>query len=268
MTVKLYAWVRPLDIDKRLDHTWVTTYNNAGGPYNSLEEVAAAKQYYWMCWGDFHREGVPANPIATGEGELDLACCLVEPNADSRDEQAARGTIFTYAIDGVCHQLANQVLFATGINGHPPLTVKDARGYWLSSYLYETYGRQKTAWPDKVEQCTSAAISGEPKIMEAFAVAKKIDEFAENARSVLADDPALLEQLMALRGGAQMKLAEALPEAKILDADLLNAQNQKMFDEAAALLGPEKFERVFGVKAGERISLIDPDMVDARDRMT
>lgn len=267
MTVKFYAWVHPLSIDKRLDHTWVTTYNNAGGPYNSLAEVAAAGQYYWMCWGNFHPVGVPTDPIATGDGELNIATCLVEPNADSRDVQAARGTIFTYAIDGVCHQLANQALFATGINGHAPLTVKDARGYWLSSYLYETYGRQKTAWLDKVEHCTSAAIPGEPTTMEAFEMAKKIDEFADHAQSVLADDPALLEQFMALREVAQMQLAEALPEAPALDAHLLNAQNQKMFDEAAALLGPEKFEQVFGVKAGEKVNLVDPDMVDVRDRM-
>ena len=98
-------------------------------------------------------------------------------------------------------------------------------------------------------------------------MATKTDEFAKNAQSVLADDPALLAQLMALREGAQMQLARALPEAQALDADLLNAQNQAMFDEAAALLGPEKFERIFGFKAGEKISLIDPAMVDARDRM-
>jgi hypothetical protein len=266
MTVKFYAWVHPLSIDKRLDHTWVTTYDKSGGPYASLAEVAAAGQYYWMCWGDFHPEGVPAPPIATSDGELSIASCLVEPNADSRHVQAARGTIFTYAIDGVCHQLANQALFATGISGQPPQTVKDTRGYWLSSYLYGTYGRQKSAWLDKVKHCTSAATSGESTIMKAAAMATKTDEFAENAQSVLADDPALLEQLMALREGAQMQLAKALPEAQALDADLLNAQNQKMFDEAAALLGPEKFEQVFGFKAGEKINLVDPAMVDAGDR--
>lgn len=267
MTVEFYAWVRPLSIDKRLDHTWVTTYNNAGAPYDTLQEVVDAGQYYWMCWGDFHPEGVPASPIATGDGQLDLACCLVEPNADCRDVDAARGTIFTYGIDGVCHQLANQVLFATATNGHSPLTVKNARGYWLSSYLYETYGRQKTAWLNKVEHCTSAAISDEATIMEAYAMAEKIDEFADNAKSVLADDPDLLDQLMALRESAQLRLAAALPEAEALDAALLNKQNQEMFDEAAALLGPEKFKRVFGVNAGEAINLVDPAMVDVRDRM-
>jgi hypothetical protein len=188
-------------------------------------------------------EGVPAPPIAAGDGELSIASCLVEPNADSRHVQAARGTIFTYAIDGVCHQLANQALFATGISGQPPQTVKDTRGYWLSSYLYGTYGRQKSAWLDKVKHCTSAATSGETTIMKAAAMSTKTDEFAENAQSVLADDPALLEQLMALREGAQMQLAKALPEAQALDADLLNAQNQKMFDEAAALLGPKNSNR-------------------------
>lgn len=268
MTMQFYAWVKPLSIDRRLDHTWVTTYDNISGPYDSLAEVAAAGQYYWMCWGDFHPKGVPAPPITAGDGELAIASCLVEPNADSRHAPAARGTIFTYGIDGVCHQLANQILFVTGINGQAPLTVKDARGYWLSSYLYGTYGRQKAAWLGKVEHCTSDALADEPTIMEAYAMAEKTDEFTENAQSVLADTPELMEQLMALRESAQIRLALALPEAEALDADLLNAQNQQMFDEAAALLGPEKFEKVFGFKADEKLSLVDPAMVDVRDRMT
>ena len=60
-------------------------------------------------------------------GDLGLAKCLVKPNADSRIDAAARDTTFTYGVDGVCHQLANKVLYTTGATSTPPLTVTNAR---------------------------------------------------------------------------------------------------------------------------------------------
>jgi hypothetical protein len=46
-------------------------------------------------------------------------------------------------MDGVCHQLSNQILFATKTDSKAPLTVKDARGYWYSNFRYGTYGAAK-----------------------------------------------------------------------------------------------------------------------------
>ena len=42
------------------------------------------------------------------------------------------------------------------------------------------------------------------------------------------------------------------------DAAFLNARNQHLLDQAAALLGPEDFRNVFGIEPGERIDLVDP----------
>ena len=120
MQVLLYASVIPaFSPEAPVDHTWVTTYDSRVSGYANDEAVSAAGQSYWYCWGDFHaRGGTPPHPdgfLAQQTGELAFAQCLVAANADSRTAPAARGTIFTYGVDGVCHQLANQVLFATGI---------------------------------------------------------------------------------------------------------------------------------------------------------
>jgi len=262
MPTKLYVWARPIAINDNLDHTWVTSYDTAGAPYSSLEEVAAAGEYCWMCWGDFHPQANPVAPIATGDGDVAMGSCLVEPNARSQTVRAARGTIFTYGLDGVCHQLTNQALVATGIDGCKPLTVKNANGYKLSSFLYGTYGRQHDEWREKTEHCAPDAILEAPAPLEAVMTDEK-DEFEEHAESVLANDPEKLEQLKALRGTSQDAL-ESVPVA--LDADSLNAQNQQIFDEAAKLLSPEEYEQMFGVKPGEKVDLVDPEMLEGKDR--
>ena len=81
-----------------LTHTWVTTYDNQSISYGNVQQIVRAKQFFWYCWGRFHRHGgTPVN--ATGllgekSGDVALAQCLVQPNADSRTVQKARGAIF------------------------------------------------------------------------------------------------------------------------------------------------------------------------------
>jgi hypothetical protein len=135
--IPLYAWAVPaFTADSPVDHTWVTTYDNRTNAYPNDQAVAAAGQFYWYCWGAFHVQGgTPGNPrgfLGRKAGDLALARCLVTANADSRTVPAARGTIFTYGVDGVCHQLANQVLYSTG---GAPLTVSRARGYMASTFI-------------------------------------------------------------------------------------------------------------------------------------
>ncbi len=226
-----------------------------------------------MCWGSFHKVGEPTEPIAMGQANLAVARCLVKSNADSRDIPAARGTIFKYGVDGVCHQLANQVLFSTGTAKTKPLTVKKARWYRVSSFLYGMYGRrQKVAWQQKIEHCAQQIISGAPHEFSDAARSKIIatgknmefDDFEEHAQDVLSDEPILLAKLLELRSEVQAYIARDIPGFESPSAEMLNAQNQHMMDQAALLLGDEKFEQVFGIKVGERIALVDPDILNKR----
>ncbi len=273
MTI-FFAWASPAFYTKSpVDHTWVTTYDNRKFNYPSVAAVSAAGKDCWLCWGDYRPQGgIPGNPtgiLGQKSGDLNFARCVVQPNADSRHVPAARGTIFSYAIDGVCHQLSNQVLYATA---GTRLTVSKARGYFASAYLYGTYGVNVADWKNRVQGCAA------PVVVAAAGIAPMggpmqpeetdgQDDFTERATSVLAEDaPELLAQLLALREQVRIAMIERAPEAAAADAEFLNAQNQRLLNHAAELLGPLRFQEVFGFPAGEEIDLVDPEML-AADRM-
>ena len=93
-----------------------------------------------------------------------LAKCLVAPNANSQTVAAARGTIFTYGIDGVCHQLANQVLYATGIGAVAPLTVRNARGYIASTFLLRNIWRAARGVGKSDRRCGDSRYKCHPEV--------------------------------------------------------------------------------------------------------
>ncbi len=86
------------------------------------------------------------------------------------------------------------------------------------------------------------------------------DDFEAHARDVLSDDPELLSRLLSLRGEVQSLAAHRIPSLAPPPPEMLNSRNQHLLDEAARLLGPEKFEKVFGFPPGERINLVDPSL--------
>lgn len=264
----LFAWAVPaFTANAPVDHTWVTTYDNRVTPYPSIEEVAAAGEFYWYCWGSFHASGgTPNNPtgfLGQQSGNPVLARCLVDPNADSRTVPAARGTIFTYGVDGVCHQLANQVLYATGAGSAAPLTVSEARGYMASVFIYKKYGLQEEAWLNQIAKCGGQLPSGPPMAATApgTPMSGSPDDFEAHAREVLKhDDPKLLSDLLSLRADVQRFSAQRWPGVTAPDAETLNARNQHMLDQAAKLLGPQRFEAIFGFAPDQKINLVDPSI--------
>ena len=262
--VTLYAWGLPAFFTGApIDHTWVTSYDNRITPYRNNAEVVDAGEDYWWCWGSFHPEGgTPINPdgfLGSIAADLMVARCLVESNADSRHVVPARGTIMFYGIDGACHQVANQVLYAsTGA----PLLVSLARGYHLSSALYGDYGLETAAWYAKIASCT-----GTPASAQGFPI---MDTFEQRARSVLTgpDDLPVLKELFNLREEAQRNLAAMRARAAAGNAppaEQINAINQKYFDRAAALLGAHRYEQIFGAPPGQ-VTLVDPNIRDERGR--
>lgn len=270
-TSSLYAWAVPaFSAGSPVDHTWVTTYDNRVKTYSNDQQVAAAGQCYWYCWGSFHpKGGTPNNStgfLGQQNGDLALANCLVTANADSQTVPAARGTIFIYGVDGVCHQLANQVLYATGVGGAPPLTVGNARGYIASTFLYDTYGLQYAAWANQIGRCGGQPVPVPPggAVVAAAGgapVAGPPDDFEARAREILAaEDPKLLADLLALRTEVLRFNAQRWPGVTAPDAATLNARNQHLLDQAAKLLGPKRFEAIFGFPPDQKIDLVDPNI--------
>lgn len=260
MSTTLYAWRTPAYWSSSpVDHTWVTTYDNQANPYPNVGAVTGAGEGYFYCWGSFHQVGNPPNMVRSAVGDRAMAECLVKPNVSSDDDRAARGTIYTYGVDGVCHQLANQVLFATGSTGNKPITVRGVRGYRISTFLYGTYGTEGNDWQAKKAACSASAGAEKEGI-------PLMDEFEEDAAELLADEPEKLAQLMTLREGAQQELSMMKSAVGPLDAQAINRRNQQMLDAAAELLGPEKYRELFGVEPGEQVDLVDPAMIEAQNK--
>lgn len=258
---KLYAWVIPAVMNNSpADHTWVTSFDNREIEFSTVAEVIASDEIFWFCWGDYHAKarapGASCGLIGSQLASLDQARYLVAPNIDSFTASAARGTIFDYGWDGVCHQLANQVLYATGATGHP-ITVRGARGYMASSFIYGTYGLQHAAWAKKLRGLTKPAVGLRGKSMPT-----PIDDFETRARAVLRDrDDETLARLLTLRLEAQRTFTRSVSKQREMSAEEINSRNQRLIDNAAELLGPERFEEIFGFAPGQIVALVDPEIM-------
>lgn len=263
----LYAWAVPAYFSESpVDHTWVTTYDNRANHYSDIQAIINAGQFYWYCWGSFHPQGnTPDDPtgyLGSQNGNLGYEQCLVGANADSSSSPAARGTIFTYGVDGVCHQLANQVLYAPRGNGVNPLTVSKARGYHASNFLYGTYGLQHSAWQNKQSTCSVSKVLG-ATVKGVLLMTTIPDEFEQHVKNILGvEHEDLVKQLISLRNEIHTQRADVrlLQNGQAPNADNINQQNQQKMDEAAKLLGDELFEKVFGFPPKQRINLVDPEI--------
>lgn len=268
MPVRLFAWATPAFIQgSPADHTWVTTYDSRVSPHGSIGQVTASGEDNWYCWGSFHPTG---HFLGSRTGNGALARCLVQPNVDSNTNPPARGTIFSYGLDGVCHQLANQVLYATKTATTSPLTVSGARWYNASVFFYDVYGLQKTAFAAKVASCSSG-VHGSPMMASkppagSGGAASPTDTFQRHARRALgpdaADKASALQQLREeIQADSEARKARstiagvASPEAMAAE---LNARNRDYLKRAAEKLGRDGFIRVFGFSPDETVNLVDP----------
>jgi hypothetical protein len=256
----LYAWATPAYFSEAVvDHTFVTSFDSRQRPYLDISAVIAAEHHFWHCWGDYHpTAGITGNEsgyLGSQQADIKEATKLVTANKGV-GELGSRGTVFVYGVDGVCHQVANQVLFATARWGDP-LTVRTARGYMASVFLYGTYGRRVAAWEKKKRICGCHGAS--PAGLRGIKMSA--DEFEERARIIVGpDDEETLRKLQTLRVQARVTALRNKAFA-VKDADKINRKNQRVLDDAVALLGRDKFIALFGFPPEERINLVEPKTV-------
>ena len=267
----LWAWATPTP-NKRspIDHTWVTDYDNRiDHPPEDIAAVIGSSANYWFCWGAFHKRGnspqAPKGFLGSSAAGLAFANCLCTSNAQSAYDKPTCGTVSLYGIEGVCHQLANQILWATGSPSHRPLTVGLARGYGASTFFYGAYGLQHHAWATRKASCakvppgqpTSTTMNGSPSPTD--------DEFAEQAATILSKRGAdnKLPALLALRRQAQEKLLNARQETGI-SASTLNEMHRFFLGRAATLLNDTEFADIFGIAKSDvpNVELVDPRNFD------
>ena len=145
----LHAWARPVGDAPVFDHTWVTDFPFSNGEYPNFGDLPNGARF-WFCWGDYHAEhragGALCSAVAQGDPDR-----IVRPNTPPTDPPGTgrlpqNGTIDFYGVDGVCHQVSNQVLYLTGTSDDVPQRVIGARGYHLSSFFFTNYGLNHAAW--------------------------------------------------------------------------------------------------------------------------
>lgn len=162
-----FAWADRLDLVNALpgfiqvllgparhwEHTWVTTYEPVNNNPPNPEDGE-----YWYCNGSCHLTQ-PANGasrlLCQGEGDEEFAKCIGKPN----DEHATLRS-FEYRKDGLCHQMANRLLYATISVHDEPLKVENAKGYNMSVTFYGEYGGRgrrgeavRAAWERLKTEC-------------------------------------------------------------------------------------------------------------------
>lgn len=257
---KLYAWVNPLQITDKLDHTWVTSYDTRTQTYEELQDVIDAGVNCWLCWGSFHPTGStdkhPDGNLFETDGDIDLSSCLVTPNAYSEDNDGAKGTIFEYGIDGVCHQLANQVLYGANKDGIAPI-VSDAKGYWLSSLMYGDYGRTEDAWHDKINGCTVSSMTKGVSEDDGMP-----DHLRKHVEEVLGDDSEAIEMILGHRDEQRSVVLNEMAQDD-LTIDEINKRNRERLIEMQNKIGRERFVAVFEYAAEDAPDLVDPVIFEA-----
>jgi hypothetical protein len=269
---ELYYWANPVAAAPLLDHTWVTSY-----PFDNRENPPKkgnpAGDSYWYCWGEFHREGSggihhePNGAIGQADADIDVVSKLVLPNTlppkfPGKPAQPQDGAIAFYAVDGVCQNLANQLLYATGGPDRKPSRVADARGYQIATFFYSNYGLNVSAWNSLKEA------AGE--------VLEPADDFSTFMHKVLGDRVSK-EQLMAVavtRKIAQLALHKVrkrvlsgeLESIHILEVELAAIWLAAFF-AVDAEIGHDNFFRLFPSldivpeTAEHTLGLIDRDLL-------
>ncbi len=249
------------DLTSPVDHTWIQTGAD-----------------YWYCWGSRHP---PGRLLGTRLGDEVFAACLVKPNVDSLSDSAARGTIYVYGVDGVCHQLANQVGWATSVTGVPPLVVSLANGYKASTFVYGVYGRLTAMdWAKLKAKCAPSAPTGTPAAPTGILGGDESlnqmidDDFPQRARAVLGDRSPKLSEIAAIRESLTKGLESLRAEVARSDPDAFakraNDLINEHFNRAASVLEPSEFRALFEFSPTDRITLVDPEIArsqgDDRER--
>lgn len=253
MATDFYVWRRPLDFAPPLDHTWVTTYQPVATcpPDDSLGD-------YWYCWGVCHETGPGTNAelLHYGVGDLERAHCLDTPN----DSDSHAGIPGFYGEYGVCHQVANRMLFAT----EGPLTIKGANGWFLSYLVYGWYGGPEGNWEERKHQCGLA--------QKAEMTEKDLDEELLEQALGKGFQPAKLQELAEIKDRirvARDQLAQQVHSGQLTVEEYARAVNELLTDtlpDLARLVGADKAKAMFGVEPGEDVVLLDPNIAQDEDK--
>lgn len=233
----------------------------------------------FKCWGG--DDGPDNRLIVTGQGIYDVANCYRCPIGSLPDTAC----IGVYAVNGVCHQSCNCFLYSAGVT----LTTS-VRGYWASVLTYGVYGTNYLLWLIAEYNRCHKKFSLAAEAEEALAAdVGKEDTLFSAVRMVHEDigDTKVSPSDLVIKEAAAMALhavpdldakkyedlhTDLLKEVKaVIDsglkgeqlADKINVQSVQFQKAMAERLGPNDYEKLFGMPAGETINIVDPEIAKA-----
>lgn len=251
--MQLYLWRNRTPLALYLaDHTWVTSYDIRTNNYSDISKVISAQESYWYCKGDFHTDG---DFIGKINYSSPYSKCLVTPNNSIN----GNGSIIRYGIDGVCHQVSNQVLYRSK-NSLNNLRVNKARGYKLSSSIFETYGLNKDMWQQNKINCVSNTFTKNQKSLLMI----RANEFARkhninmNSIKELEQKRLILLTSLESEGIATKSITESVNQR----VEKMNLLIYEYTVNAGNLVDNDLYEYIFGIEPGVRIDIINPEQFE------
>jgi hypothetical protein len=287
------------------DHTWVVTEPEQ----NCWPALGGGEKGNYYCKSNHWSKGTytpPSSPhskgkkVCTGSGEVSQATCMGKPKRTTHLKIPSSAGV-VYGINGVCHMIANRVLYHTG------KTVSGAKGYWLSCSHYGTYG---TLVPPEA-YLVSPAAAASVNLTVLIDWKKRKDRCRAAAQNALAGIDTEIQEIHGKAMGGGKVLGSDLLDVHLREMDLLlvrrlgestvgeklagvrqlyrdrwtvpikkaanvfehssweekagaaNASFSAFQEELAKILGEESYEKMFEWPAGKPIALIDPEVLAA-----
>jgi len=251
--MQLYVWRKRTPITLYLaDHTWVSSYDIRTNKYSDINQVISAQESYWYCRGDFHAHG---DFIGKINYSSPYSHCLVTSN----DSINGNGSIIRYGIDGVCHQVSNQVLYRSK-KSLKNLRVDKARGYKLSSSIFGTYGLNKDIWRQNQINCLNNTLPKHQKSLltiRANTFARK-HNINMNIIKDLENKRLMLLTSLELEGTAIKGINESANQR----VEKMNLLINEYTINASNLIDYDLYQYIFGIEPGVRIDIIDAEQFE------
>lgn len=253
-TQALYAWKNPLSFDSHLDHTWVTNYvvpSTAGQP-NAGVPLRISN---WFCWGEYHAQST--GQLSTAMADPSVASAVSPANVPALPDGAKHwepsstsGAIVYYGLDGVCHNVANQVLSATGSATDTAVTVQGANGYALSTFFFTTYGLNSATWDQIIQDAGLNADYLAPDQFPPFMAAAGLSD----------DEQAKVTDIRTKAHGKLIDLRGEVTRGEIDNFyPRLAAYAVEILLELVVAIGLKKFKAVFGDVSTEDAQWLLPE---------
>jgi hypothetical protein len=230
----------------------VTSYDIRVNNYSDINQVISAQENYWYCKGVFHSHG---DFIGKINYSSPYSNCLVTSN----DSINGNGSIIRYGIDGVCHQVSNQVLYRSK-NPFNNLRVDKSRGYKLSSLIFDTYGLNKDIWRQNKINCSINTFTKNQKSLlsiraNSFAKKRNINM---NIIKDLEQKRLILLTSLESEGIATKNITESVNQR----VEKMNLLIHEYTINASNLVDNDLYEYIFGIEPGVRIDIIDAEQFE------